>query len=117
LFALEALFEELNGVDFHKGCFVGQENVSRMKRRATTRKKLCPIGFAGEAPAPGTPITAGAAVQGDVRTGLAGRALALIRLDRAQEALDKGETLLAGDRPVRLDPPPWLIMPTDKDLG
>src|SRR5262249_7611286 len=41
VFALEALFEELNGVDFQKGCFVGQENVSRMKRRATTRRKFC----------------------------------------------------------------------------
>jgi folate-binding protein YgfZ len=41
VFALEALFEELNGVAFDKGCFVGQENVSRMKRRATTRRKFC----------------------------------------------------------------------------
>jgi folate-binding protein YgfZ len=115
LFALEALFEELNGVDFHKGCFVGQENVSRMKRRATTRKKLCPITFQGEPPAPATPISAGDAVLGDVRTGGAGRAFALIRLDRALEALDKGEILMAGDLPVRLDPPPWLLMPSAKE--
>ncbi len=115
LFALEALFEELNGVDFHKGCFVGQENVSRMKRRTTTRKKLCPIAFEGYPPAFGAPITAGAAQLGDVRTGRPGRALALIRLDRALEAQEKGETMMAGDRPVQLDPPPWLILPLNKE--
>ena len=62
VFALEALLEELNGVDFQKGCFVGQENVSRMKRRATTRKKFCPIAFKGAAPAPGTPLWAATAL-------------------------------------------------------
>jgi tRNA-modifying protein YgfZ len=111
VFALEALLEELHGVDFHKGCFPGQENVSRMKRRATTRKKFCRIAFAGAAPAPGTAITAGAAVLGTVRSGIEGCALALIRLDRALEAVEKGETLLAGDTAVRLDPPDWLILP------
>lgn len=115
VFALEALFEELNGVDFHKGCFVGQENVSRMKRRATTRKKFCPLLFDAAAPPPGTPVTAGAATLGEVRTSLEGRALALIRLDRAREALDKGETLAAAGLAARLDPPLWLIWPQDKD--
>lgn len=111
VFALEGLLEELNGVDFHKGCFPGQENVSRMKRRATTRKKFCRIAFAAAPPAPGTEIIAGAAVLGTVRSGIEGCALALIRLDRALEAVEKGETLLAGDTAVGLDPPDWLILP------
>lgn len=111
VFALEALFEELHGVDFKKGCFVGQENVSRMKRRATTRKKFCPIAFEGDAPAFGEPISAGAAEIGAVRTSANGRALALVRLDRAREAQDKGETLMAAGRAVRLDPPDWLLLP------
>lgn len=115
VFALEALFEELHGVDFHKGCFVGQENVSRMKRRATTRRKFCPLGFEGAPPPHGTPVTAGPIALGDVRTGLPGRALGLIRLDRVQEALDKGLTLRAGEVIVHLDPPAWLIMPEAKD--
>ena len=115
VFALEALFEELHGVDFHKGCFVGQENVSRMKRRATTRKKFCPLSFEGAAPEAGTPVTAGPIALGDIRTGQPGRALGLVRLDRAQEALDKGLTLRAGETIVHLDPPDWLIMPTGKD--
>jgi folate-binding protein YgfZ len=112
VFALEALFEELNGVDFQKGCFVGQENVSRMKRRATTRKKFCPVAFDGAAPPFGTPITASAAEIGWVRSGIEGRALALVRLDRAQEALEKGESLFAGGKALHLAAPSWLIMPS-----
>jgi folate-binding protein YgfZ len=111
VFALEALLEELKGVDFKKGCFIGQENVSRMKRRATTRKKFCPIVFEGEAIAYGAPVLAGEAEIGSVRTGAAGRAIALLRLDRALEAIDAGTPLTAGGRNVRLDPPPWLILP------
>jgi folate-binding Fe-S cluster repair protein YgfZ len=108
VFALEALLEELNGVDFQKGCFVGQENVSRMKRRATTRKKFCPISFDGEAPAFGAPILAGDVEVGAVRGGMPGRAIALLRLDRAIEA---AALLHVANRPVRLDPPPWLMLP------
>ncbi|HRP11514.1 MAG TPA: folate-binding protein [Terricaulis sp.] len=107
VFAGEALLEELNGVDFHKGCFVGQENTSRMKRRATTRKKFCPVVFDGPAPAYGAVIKAGEAEIGQVRTGAEGRAMALIRLDRALAA----ERLTAEGRDLRLDPPPWLILP------
>lgn len=115
VFALEALFEEFHGVDFQKGCFIGQENVSRMKRRATTRKKFCRIAFEGPAPAFGTPITAGAAQIGDVRSGIDGRAIAFVRLDRAREADEKSTPLMAGDVHVRLDPPAWLILPEAGD--
>jgi folate-binding protein YgfZ len=108
VFALEALLEELHGVDFQKGCFIGQENVSRMKRRATTRRKFCPIVFEGGPPAPGTVVMSGAAELGSVRSGVAGRGIALVRLDRA---LNATAPLTAGGRPVRLDPPPWLILP------
>lgn len=114
VFALEALLDELNGVDFHKGCFVGQENVSRMKRRATTRKKFCPIVFEGEPPAYGTPVLAGAAELGSVRTGANGRALALLRLDRALAA---EAPLTAGGKEIRLDPPDWLLLPPAAGAG
>ncbi len=111
VFALEALLEELYGVDFQKGCFIGQENVSRMKRRATTRKKFCRIAFEGAAPAYGAPVTAGAVMLGDVRSATTGRAIALLRLDRAREVMDAGASLQAGETHVRLDPPAWLLMP------
>ena len=78
-----------------------------MKRRATTRKKFCPVVFEGPAPAYGSVIEAGAAEIGQIRTGAEGRAMALIRLDRARAA----ETLTAEGREIRLDPPPWLILP------
>jgi hypothetical protein len=111
VFAGEALLEELNGVAFDKGCFIGQENVSRMKRRATTRKKFCPVVFEGEAIRFGAPVTAGAAEIGAIRTGATGRALALLRLDRAVDAVAAGVALNADGREIRLDPPPWLILP------
>lgn len=115
VFAGEALLEELNGVAFDKGCFVGQENVSRMKRRATTRKKFCPVVFEGAAIAYGAPVLAGEAEIGSVRTGLAGRAIALLRLDRALDAIAAGKPLTAAGREIRLDPPPWLILPQRED--
>lgn len=108
VFALEALLEELHGVDFQKGCFIGQENVSRMKRRATTRKKFCLIVFEGAAPEYGAAIEAGAATLGEVRTAAAGRAIALLRLDRAQAAR---EPLTVQGRRVQLAAPAWLAMP------
>ena len=111
VFALEALFEELNGVAFDKGCFVGQENVSRMKRRATTRKKFCRLAVEG-APAKGALIAAGQSELGDVRAAASGRALGFLRLDRALAALDEG--LSAGGAPARLDPPDWLLLPAER---
>lgn len=108
VFAGEALLDELNGVDFQKGCFVGQENVSRMKRRATTRKKFCPVSFDGSPPPHGTPLIAGPAELGTIRSGAEGRAIALLRLDRALTAT---APLTADGRAVKLDPPPWLILP------
>jgi folate-binding protein YgfZ len=115
VFAGEALLEELNGVAFDKGCFVGQENVSRMKRRATTRRKFCPVVFDGEAIEYGAPVLAGEAELGSIRTGLAGRAIALLRLDRAIDAVAAGRSLTAAGREIRLDPPPWLILPRRED--
>lgn len=111
VFGLEALLEEFNGVDFKKGCFVGQENVSRMKRRATTRKKFCPVTFDGPAPAFGTAVKAGEAELGTIRTGGEGHALALLRLDRAMDATSKGQNLTADGKILRMAPPDWLILP------
>jgi folate-binding protein YgfZ len=115
VFALEALFEELDGVDFQKGCFIGQENVSRMKRRATTRKKFCPVAFDGEAPAQGAIVRADDAELGSIRAVGAGQALALLRLDRALAAARRGVALVAGETALRLAPPYWLILPDSED--
>lgn len=128
IFALEGLLEELNGVDFKKGCFVGQENVSRMKRRATTRRKFCRIGYEDWEPEIGAPIRAGGVQIGEMRSGALGRGLAFLRLDRALEAERNGVQLTAdrhpweaGDpprtKPIWLDPPDWLILPVEREEG
>jgi folate-binding Fe-S cluster repair protein YgfZ len=104
--------DQLHGVDFDKGCYVGQEVVSRMQHRGTARSRIVPLvyldGFATE---PGVEVTAGERVIGKAGTGSDGRGLALVRLDRAAEALAAGETIRAGGLPVRLEKPDWITFP------
>ena len=111
-FILEGLMDEMGGVDFHKGCYVGQEMTSRMKRRTTVKTKLCRVRFDGAAPAFETPILADGWEVGRMRTGGPGQGLALIRFDRAQKALSEGQELRAGDQPIQLDPPSWMQVPS-----
>lgn len=101
-FPLEADFDLLNAIDFHKGCYVGQETTSRMKRRSAVKTRMAPIAFDGPPPPPGTAVMAGALRAGEVLSGADGRAMALLRLDRAQ-----GGDLVVDGRPVRLDIPAW----------
>jgi hypothetical protein len=114
VFALEGLLEELKGVSFKKGCFPGQENVSRMKRRATTRKKFCRVALAGAVSA-GAGVRAGAAELGEVRAVSGAAGLALLRLDRALEAAAQGQTLDAEGVALQLDPPAWLLLPSPQE--
>jgi tRNA-modifying protein YgfZ len=100
--------DQLHGVDFDKGCYVGQEVVSRMQHRGTARTRLVPAvyegGFAAEA---GVEVTAGDKLLGKTGTGAEGRSLLMIRLDRAADALAAGETIRAGGIPVVLQKPAW----------
>lgn len=102
-YPIEADFDLLAGVDFKKGCFVGQETTSRMKRRGQIKNRMLPITFEGEAPAPGTEILAGDLRAGQVLSGRQGRAMALVRLDRIE-----GADLTADGRPVTVERPAWL---------
>jgi tRNA-modifying protein YgfZ len=105
-FPHEADLDQLNGVSFSKGCFVGQEVVSRMQNRGSVRKRVMPI--EGEAPlAPGAEIKTGAASIGTVGSAAGRLALALIRLDRAAEAKAKGQALTADGVAVTLCKPDW----------
>lgn len=107
-FPHEALFDQLAGVSFTKGCFIGQEVVSRMQHRGTARKRIVPVvADDGYLPEPGSEIRAGASVIGTLATGSENRALALIRIDRAAGASASGEPLLAGNSPIRIDLPEW----------
>lgn len=102
-YPIEADFDLLGGIDFKKGCFVGQETTSRMKRRGTIKNRMLPIAFDGPAPAFGAEVLAGELRAGEVRSGTDGRAMALLRLDRIE-----GADLTVDGRPVRVERPAFL---------
>ena len=104
-FPHEALFDQLHGVDFAKGCFVGQEVVSRMEHRGTARKRIVPVEGERPLPQPGTSIEADGVPLGEIGSVSGTSGLALIRLDRAEEALAGGKTLTAGGVKIALRRP------------
>jgi folate-binding protein YgfZ len=105
-FPHEALMDQLGGVDFRKGCYVGQEVVSRMQHRGTARTRILPLVFAeGAAPAPGTEVVAGARSLGVTGSMAGGRGLATIRLDRLGDALAAGEPVRADGRIAGVEKP------------
>jgi folate-binding protein YgfZ len=106
-FPHEAMFDQLDGVDFKKGCFVGQEVVSRMEHRGTARKRIVRIEGEGPLPESGTEITAGPAAIGTLGSVSGASGLALLRLDRAKEAKARGGQLRAGDVAVTFAVPSW----------
>ena len=106
-FPHEADMDQLAGVDFAKGCYVGQEVVSRMEHRGTARTRAVPLRFDGAAPQPGAAVVAGERQLGHMGSAAAGRAIALLRLDRVADALAHGEALTAGGTAVRLVKPDW----------
>jgi hypothetical protein len=104
-FPHEALFDQLNGVDFAKGCYVGQEVVSRMEHRGTARKRIVPIEGGAPLPAPGTNVEADGVPIGALGSVSGKFGLAMIRLDRAEAALAAGRTLTAGGVKIALKRP------------
>jgi hypothetical protein len=106
-FPHEADMDQLGGVDFAKGCYVGQEVVSRMEHRGTARTRAVPVRYDGAAPQAGAAITAGARPVGTLGSAAGGYGVALVRLDRAAEALSHGDSLAAGGVPIRLVKPDW----------
>ncbi len=87
--------DRLNGVDFGKGCYVGQEVVSRVHHRGTARKRIEPVTFAGPAPRVGADVTVGEIVVGTMGSSETGRGLALVRIDRIAEAAALGAPPMA----------------------
>ena len=101
-YPIEADFDLLNGIDFQKGCFVGQETTSRMKRRGTIKNRMLPLDFDGPPPVFGAEVLKGELRAGEVLSGQDGSVMALLRIDR----LD-GDLTVDG-RPVRLRKPAWM---------
>ena len=106
-FPHETDMDQFGGVDFDKGCFVGQEVVSRIENRGTARSRVVPVAFDGFAPEAGTPVSAGGKTVGTFGSGTEGRGLAMLRLDRVGDAVAAGEPLVAGGVQIRLVKPAW----------
>jgi tRNA-modifying protein YgfZ len=109
-FPHEADMDQLAGVDFDKGCYVGQEVVSRVEHRASARNRVVPITFE-YAPIAGLPVQAGDKPVGIVGSSTKGRGLALLRLDRVADAHASGTPLTAGGIAIRVVKPAWATFP------
>jgi tRNA-modifying protein YgfZ len=104
-FPHETNMDRLNGVDFDKGCYVGQEVVSRMQHRGTARTRTVKVVLDGPSPEVGATILAGDKPVGTMGSTTGENGLALIRTDRVADALDAGLALTAGGLTLRLAEP------------
>jgi folate-binding protein YgfZ len=110
---LEAGFDELNGVDWQKGCYVGQELTARTKYRGLIKKRLMPVEIDGPAPGPGTIVTAEGREVGEMRSSRDGIGLALLRIEPVVE----GKHLKAGDTTLVPAKPGWMRLDNDARPG
>jgi folate-binding protein YgfZ len=106
-FPHDILLDKSGGVSFRKGCYVGQEVVSRMQHRSTARRRLVTISAGTALPASGTGISAGGKTIGTLGTVSGQTGLAVIRIDRAGAARAAGTPILAGETPVAVALPHW----------
>ncbi|MCC7428739.1 MAG: folate-binding protein YgfZ [Alphaproteobacteria bacterium] len=111
---LEAGFDELGGIDWKKGCYVGQELTARMHYRGLVKKRLLRVAVEGPLPAAGTPVMQDGTEAGEMRSGRDGTGLALLRLDAVETAAAGGAPLTCGEARLRADPPGWAILPQPK---
>jgi folate-binding protein YgfZ len=108
---LESGFDELNGVDWNKGCYMGQELTARTKYRGLVRKRLFPVKVEGPLPAFGATIERDGQEVGEIRSGAGDRALALLRLDAVRAA----GPLTSGETRIQPEVPSWMRLPEPAD--
>ncbi len=101
---LEAGFDELHGLSWTKGCYMGQELTARTKYRGLLKRRLLPVRVEGPLPSPGSPVLRGGVEVGAMRSGQGDLGMALLRLDAFGDVLDCGEAVL---RPA---PPEWMAL-------
>ena len=116
-FPHDVLMDLNAGLSFRKGCYVGQEVVSRMQHRGTARRRLVQVNADSPLPQSGTSITVAGKPVGALGTVAGSGGLAIVRIDRVGAALAAGQTIVAGDIPVDLTLPAWsgLSFPTDEE--
>ncbi|EJC70330.1 folate-binding protein YgfZ [Rhizobium leguminosarum bv. viciae WSM1455] len=116
-FPHDVLMDFNGGLSFRKGCYVGQEVVSRMQHRGTARRRVVTVSAATDLPGTGTEITAAGKPVGTLGSVDGGNGLAIVRIDRAGAAMAAGTPLLAGNTPVYLVLPAWsgLVFPASAD--
>jgi hypothetical protein len=116
-FPHEADMDQLGGVDFEKGCYVGQEVVSRVEHRNSARSRVVPIVYDDYAPSSGLPVMAGEKQVGMLGSTAGGNGLALLRLDRVADALANATPLTAGGIAIRAVKPAWAKFPFPGDTA
>jgi tRNA-modifying protein YgfZ len=116
-FPHETNMDRLHGVDFDKGCYVGQEVVSRMQHRGTARTRTVRVVIEGAAPEPGAVVLAGDKQMGTMGSSADGTGLALIRIDRVADALAAGLPLTAGGIAIRLAEPNDVVTAQKKTVA
>ena len=105
-FPHEADMDQLAGVDFDKGCYVGQEVVSRVEHRSSARSRIVPVAYE-YAPNPGLPVMAGEKEIGTLMSAVRGHGLAMLRLDKFADAHKAGTPITCGNLPIRVVKPDW----------
>ncbi|QLF69960.1 folate-binding protein YgfZ [Peteryoungia desertarenae] len=117
VFPHDVLYDKADGVSFRKGCYVGQEVVSRMQHRGTARRRLVLLSGDQPLPVPGSNLTVDGKPVGTLGTVVGQRGLAIARIDKIGEALAEGKDVLAGGIPVSATLPRWsgLNFPTRSD--
>ena len=103
--ARRAGFDELNGVSWSKGCYMGQELTARTKYRGLVKRRLVPVMVTGSLPPPGTPVFRDGAEVGTMRSGLDQSGLAVLRIDALRDTLSCGEATLTARVPA------WMKLP------
>jgi folate-binding protein YgfZ len=106
-FPHEADMDQLGGVDFEKGCYVGQEVVSRVEHRGTARKRVVPVTFADFAPEAGVAVKVGEIDVGVMGSAAKGRGLAMLHLGRIGDALAADQPILCGGVALHPVKPEW----------
>lgn len=106
-FPHEALMDQFNGVDFDKGCYIGQEIVSRMQHRGTARKRFVKVSSEKGLPQKGTELLVNNRVIGSITSEAGHVGLALVRTDKVGDAIRNGKSIVAATIPVELSIPEW----------